>query len=216
MNRPPPDAAGRGPRIDQLPVPQQREPGEARRGPEGSIAVYDLGFPARPWRVVYSRDPGRTGMWLTEADVEHWKLLVESDASAATLHRVLTEHGQKLRAERQENGRLSAALGANRAELTRVRRRLLALLREHAQSAAPAPEPTPAQLRAGIGVGRPVFGPDPVAPASWTPLAPGETWPPAPAASGAPLPGRFADGCRNVEGTWIHGRPHTCPSWMHS
>jgi hypothetical protein len=29
-----------------------------------------------------------------------------------------------------------------------------------------------------------------------------------------PKPGRFLDGCRKVDGTIIHGRPHTCPPWM--
>lgn len=28
-------------------------------------------------------------------------------------------------------------------------------------------------------------------------------------------PARFAASCRQVDGTWLHGRPHTCPAWMH-
>ena len=26
---------------------------------------------------------------------------------------------------------------------------------------------------------------------------------------------RFLSGCRHVDGSWIHGRPHSCPPWMH-
>lgn len=29
----------------------------------------------------------------------------------------------------------------------------------------------------------------------------------------APKPAQFLDGCRKVDGTFIHGRPHSCPKW---
>lgn len=29
-----------------------------------------------------------------------------------------------------------------------------------------------------------------------------------------PPPGQFLDGCHQTDGSWIHGRPHSCPAYL--
>lgn len=195
-----------GRRIDQLPLPPRREPGQVRRGPNRAIVVYDPGFPARPWHVLYSAGEGpQIGTWLAEQDTAAWKDLTEA-RPAVDFEQVAPNtkvYRAAVNAERRENGRLSAKLGEARAELARAQARIREL-------EAPFGTAQPLPITSFV----PFTDLEEHAPEPRVPI-----WPPAavyPVTTRRPDPAgaRFADGCRNVEGTWLHGRPHTCPGWM--
>lgn len=204
-----------------------------RRTNDGHVIALNVPepqHPEHPWLVIYAsctpECPGvyvrgiephpthlKPGYRLNEHAVGPWPFLNQWGYHEDQVLEHLDGQKQENRALRKENGRLSAALGAARAELARAREQLREERSHPIHVLAPQPPPSTSEpsdylerrRRQGLEQAQHAVH-EQVRRALFTPGLTRFRRP-------VPAPKRrFLEGCRQVDGTWLHGRPHTCPA----
>jgi hypothetical protein len=198
-----------------------------RRTTDGHVIV--VTDPLRPlpslsWVVVYARCPagcdGGRGVGAHRTDLkpgdrlgdEHvgaWPFLNQWGYHQDWVLEQIDGLQKAVKAHRRTYGVQSAKIGALRADLARARERIREL--EAGQRGAPGLPPYVADLPRvleehsdGERIGREITGILGAMATSYASLH-------RPAAS-RPV-AKFFNGCREISGTWLHGRPHDCPKW---